>query len=639
MVDDQGWCFSIPNHSIKCRCEKILPRDASHRTVVLMPLLTLFTMATLTRSRRKYATASMLEQLPLELLTRVLEFSDLPERLQLSRCSKMLLKTITKDCKSLWIEIDFRSVRGHEHLTDEMLEALLIRVNARDVTKRLCLYQCSSIRNGRGLTPLRHSRVLEQVGLDTGCPIPNIREMEREVLRILRTVIPHKLFQVSFEPFSDIRERDGDRAFYNAGFAAWYGGRGLLSQREDFLFKMRKERFRQDSQQQLVCESCRDPVWNEEQSVTAIEEEIFPSHRCTRCHGRYCRKENCSVTLSDCCMCDDASCKDCDVAGHCGECDKTFCRPCRVTLPCRDCKQSYCTECRTVDICDSQDCETTLCDECHQLPCEKCLNWYCDDCQPPLRHCEVCDEGFCSECSEDYDCSRCTRFRCEDCSPLPISCNQCGGRVCEECRQNPCTTCDMWYCKECQPVERNCGKCGDFICSECCKECFCGRCEAVFCDACNSCIPCNRCNDRVCPNCWVACKSCSKPMCNRCYVDIRHCSDCDWPVCAECVENGENARICMNCQELVCSHCYTGSCDSCKVTLCKTCTEEMSVPLSRPPLYCMVCGKYSDKTCYCYRCKNEIMKQSKVVPSAKHGICSSCIDKRPAKKLKRASGV
>lgn len=61
-------------------------------------------MASLTRSGPKHA-LSLTEQLPADVMTKILEFSKLPERLQLARCSTILLKLITKDCTALRVTI------------------------------------------------------------------------------------------------------------------------------------------------------------------------------------------------------------------------------------------------------------------------------------------------------------------------------------------------------------------------------------------------------------------------------------------------------------------------------------------------------------------------------------------------------
>jgi hypothetical protein len=78
-----------------------------------------------------------------------------------------------------------------EQITDFQLSCLLIRVDACNVTWQIVMIGCCSI-HGPGLTPLRNSRVLEQIDLaGTGAdqnPVPFIS--------VLRNMIPHALNEV-----------------------------------------------------------------------------------------------------------------------------------------------------------------------------------------------------------------------------------------------------------------------------------------------------------------------------------------------------------------------------------------------------------------------------------------------------------
>lgn len=94
-------------------------------------------MAALNDNHQRQPTLSMIEQLPHELLTKVLEHAELSERLNLSMCNRSLLQGVTRECPTLWIKIDLCGV-----ITDFMLSSLLLRVNAQYLTTRLCLIGC-----------------------------------------------------------------------------------------------------------------------------------------------------------------------------------------------------------------------------------------------------------------------------------------------------------------------------------------------------------------------------------------------------------------------------------------------------------------------------------------------------------------
>lgn len=96
-------------------------------------------------------------------------------------------------------------------MTDSMLQALLTRVNARQITKFLSIALCGQIQ-GSGLEPLRGSRILERVVLRTG----GARFDEALVMDILRTMLPHKLYEVQLVPFRRIPHVYANKSLHTA---------------------------------------------------------------------------------------------------------------------------------------------------------------------------------------------------------------------------------------------------------------------------------------------------------------------------------------------------------------------------------------------------------------------------------------
>lgn len=153
--------------------------------------------------------SSMIENLPTEIMARILEHSLLHERLILARCSTQLLHLITKECTELWVRIDLMPLKEwrtqvelekrNANLTDEMLATLLTRVNAREITRFLSLQSCKRI-VGPGLESLRDSRFLEHITLPSGYRGKERLEdfNEHLVIDILHTMIPHSLCKVNF---------------------------------------------------------------------------------------------------------------------------------------------------------------------------------------------------------------------------------------------------------------------------------------------------------------------------------------------------------------------------------------------------------------------------------------------------------
>jgi len=139
---------------------------------------------------------SIMEELPTETMVHILDFADIPTRLQLARCNLSLQRRVYHECQQAWLVVDFSHIKdtSRECLTDEQLSRLLVRFDARNVTRKLNLESCSDI-YGSGLAPLRHSRVLEQVVLRGTFA----KYRPDPFLWILLTMFPYELFEVSLD--------------------------------------------------------------------------------------------------------------------------------------------------------------------------------------------------------------------------------------------------------------------------------------------------------------------------------------------------------------------------------------------------------------------------------------------------------
>lgn len=131
---------------------------------------------------------TMMEALPVDLLTHTLVFMDVSSRAKLASCNASLQARIYHDCAKAWETID---LPFYTRMTDLELSLLLTKVNARQRTKSFNLTHCLFIQ-GTGLMPLRMSRVLETVNLHKSEAWRN----PTPALSILRYSIPYKLMDV-----------------------------------------------------------------------------------------------------------------------------------------------------------------------------------------------------------------------------------------------------------------------------------------------------------------------------------------------------------------------------------------------------------------------------------------------------------
>jgi len=63
-------------------------------------------------------------------------FVTLDERVEFGSLNKNLQKLVFKECRRLWVTIDFSQKNPRQTLTADMLKAFLERINAKDASLR-----------------------------------------------------------------------------------------------------------------------------------------------------------------------------------------------------------------------------------------------------------------------------------------------------------------------------------------------------------------------------------------------------------------------------------------------------------------------------------------------------------------------
>jgi len=114
--------------------------------------------------------SSMIEQLPVDITTKNVEYLDIATHCKLAGWNSTLQRRIYREVfkRGRRLTFDASTALSCQSLTDDALSRLFIRVNAQEVTTELNLGGCEDIR-GPGLMPLRHSRVLNEYKL---VPLP-----------------------------------------------------------------------------------------------------------------------------------------------------------------------------------------------------------------------------------------------------------------------------------------------------------------------------------------------------------------------------------------------------------------------------------------------------------------------------------
>lgn len=348
------------------------------------------------------------------------------------------------------------------NVTDEMLQALLARVNAREVTTYLNLDSCDKL-VGHGLEPLSGSRVLERISLNIGIRTMHRTMDEPLILGILRTMLPHKLFDVKL-PFW--------------GFLP-HNGHGVVSWRLSFDRDLRAAMKQRELARKTQCASCQNLVRDESRQIIPSFHGM-PASRCCKCHEQYCRTATCPIDMKDCRQCGKTSCTLCKEVLHCGACSMSYCSGCKeVSGPCNVCGKHYCERCSEVFSC--ADCKITMCSACERVS------------ELSLQKCVECDTEFCSSCRPMSMCIRCDEPACSECCGV-IECFRCANRgvLCTWCIiKYDCVHCDSCDKSQCRSCENDggvmgfilaCGRCDGVFCTDCRKECW--KCERFICSAC-----------------------------------------------------------------------------------------------------------------------------------------------------------
>lgn len=408
----------------------------------------------------------MLEQLPVEIMTHVLAYMSIVDRIKLARGNSALQQRVYRECPEAWETIDFSSLswRLTRRLTDVVLSNLLTRVNAREVTKNLNLEDCYEIR-GNGILPMQGSRVLESVTISNTKASAN----PAPFLSVLRTCDPYRLMNVSM-----------DEASLKCDNA------------QEFLYHLRRVKSLQAQEQGLLCASCHEPVADPSRQVIPGTNGV-PLLHCRGCKKDFCRRGCCPVALRECNYCGDTACSTCGTVAQCEYCGKGFCdNDCSSIQVCTKCKKISCFECYDDDsvmVCCFI-CDDLVCNDCKRRP-EACQSEFCALCDDCWKNepCSVCGDNVC-QCNYGSRCGGCSRVVCrkDDCychqtiqicwAPvcLKAACLDCETLdECSGCNKNfcklhkrlvDCIQCSMRHCRACAHVKR-CDKC-DRACYEGC---------------------------------------------------------------------------------------------------------------------------------------------------------------------------
>ncbi len=337
-----------------------------------------------------------MEVLQPNLITRILEFVELVDRIQAAHSSKKMRRHVYKHCSSLWIHLDFSALplNIRSRFNDENLARLLKRINAKSVTRTLSLASCDLV-DGSGMSPLRHSPVLETVDLRRNSPDP---QHERRATRELRTMVHHALFHVWFSSPS------AAAASYSSGIA-------------HFFRVLHAAKLKQALEEKIKCCACGNGVADKAMQLVPSMTG-FPPNQCHECKKHYCLGQDCPTKLVVCVSCFGAKCLECDngTSTICEACAREYCHDCVSFSKCAGCLQVSCGGC------------FVACSTCHKTFCSHCV-----ENEKSILSCLCCDKQYCFDCRQVLMCFACQQYLCEKCAVV-THCGYCSEDYCSTCR-------------------------------------------------------------------------------------------------------------------------------------------------------------------------------------------------------------
>jgi hypothetical protein len=370
--------------------------------------------------------------LPVEALTHVADYLAAPSRVLFDIALFSGDPTIAAEGRRAitgdqWDILDFGDVEKDlaVKLTDDDVQAVLLRVDAVNKVKRLKLTNCVNI-TGAGLEPLRGSAIIEQIDLSLvgqhQSPILNTDPQIRcgIVLPILDSIIHTEGFSLKHLQFPHVwrRERSTESEFH--AFLGRYN-----------------EMWRNQGPRCLKCncDLCEETFRG---MCTLAGNYGEHAHTCFGCLNQYCY--DCTNGYDD------------HMLRYCSHCHRDYCEDClEMSGGCDDrgCNNDYCVGCRVFVVtkqCSGSECESMICHHCVEEGCNKCDKRWCGVCRPApnILTCRYRDENVYINCKE---------VMCTDCN---VDAGENGILDCEDCDIATCSACLL---RECEEGVMDCEKC------------------------------------------------------------------------------------------------------------------------------------------------------------------------------------
>jgi hypothetical protein len=303
----------------------------------------------------------------------------------------------------LWVQVGPFPAAAARRIDDDQLEALLVKVDAKEHAKSVSLVGCTSV-EGPGLVPVMRSAVLE---------VLDLRVMGESYVGELRASLSFLLMSVSFRSLLDEKLRVGE-ALSTVRINLARHGRSNQECYEGYaqiLFnRVRESRAYRHKRSGTKCGECGCDACAPFPEFVETNREGWadPPYQLFSGPCDECGLWKCGMSWES----------RCDYMSTCNLCQKTFCSSCNFVSSCDICHQHACPDCAITTPCEL--CDRVTCMDCGDAHwCDTCGKPYCSDCRT-VDYCEFCSDKYptphCSECRDVFWCHARQKPICDVCA-------------------------------------------------------------------------------------------------------------------------------------------------------------------------------------------------------------------------------
>ena len=271
---------------------------------------------------------------------------------------------------------------------------------------------------------------------------------------------------------------------------------------------------------------------------------------------------------------------------------------------CYLCNNNYCSNCTNFISCFN--CKSIICNTCNKNSNKGINNeTLCGNCsrdcflckEESINICIFCQKSLCGKCS--YHCKTCDSIMCLNTCYANKNylndCKICNGIINNNNMNNTYNNCIHKQLLSCNNCNKKCQRISKINCKELLASNTCSVCKFEVCNK-NCSLKCKSCKDIYCKTCSGFCAICKTSYCDSCVLKCYNCEEFNSSCCKNC--KPDIFKNCLTCNKLLCINCWN-LCNYCNAIFCKIHIEkclDCQESCCKEHFYtCKVCNNKEDK--------------------------------------------